>query len=336
MEKNKKIIITIAIIVAIFLLFKVNMFRQIIKLIFLSFVLAYILKPISEKLVDMGMSKSLASVTVILVIVLIFLLSILFFIPTIFKEASNISMALYKIQYLIDGIYEKIKPLNSNKILYTSLQNLYSKMDNALINSLNKAVDGTLKVGENIIYIVIIPIISYYFLADFRKIKNLFLTLFPLKSRNIVNRVMVDIDKILGRYIVTQIILSIIIGICTFAILIILRIDFPILLSILNAFFNIIPYFGPIIGGVPCILVAFIKSPYTAIWAIILIYGVQQVEGNIISPKLVGNNISMHPLVVIILLIIGEKALGFMGMIIAIPIGVVVKVIYEDLNYYIF
>src|SRR3712207_6977374 len=53
---------------------------------------------------------------------------------------------------------------------------LYSKMDNALINSLNKAVDSTLKVGENIIYIVIIPIVSYYFLADFRKIKNLFLT----------------------------------------------------------------------------------------------------------------------------------------------------------------
>jgi predicted PurR-regulated permease PerM len=60
------------------------------------------------------------------------------------------------------------------------------------------------------------------------------------------------------------------------------------------------------------------------------------VEGNIISPKITGDSISMHPLTVILLLVIGDKIAGFAGMVLAVPIGVVLKIIYEDLNYYLF
>ena len=127
-----------------------------------------------------------------------------------------------------------------------------------------------------------------------------------------------------------------IIGIVTFIILIGLKVNFPVILSILNAFFNIVPYFGPIFGAVPAILIALIDSPQQALWTAVWLYMLQQIEGNILSPKITGDSISMHPLIVILLLIIGGEAAGFLGMILAVPLGVIVKVIYEDLNYYLF
>ncbi|WP_317739000.1 AI-2E family transporter [Clostridium tetani] len=196
--------------------------------------------------------------------------------------------------------------------------------------------DKTVSLGENIMDIFIIPIISYYFLVDWKKINSRLIVLFPMKIRTVVQRIMKDIDKILTRYIVVQIILSALIGAVTFIILILLKVDFPILLSVINAFFNIIPYFGPILGSIPAILVALTISTKKALWTAICLYLIQQIEGNIISPKFIGDNISMHPLLIIILLIIGGELWGVLGMILAIPLGVIIKVIYEDLNYYIF
>jgi len=81
---------------------------------------------------------------------------------------------------------------------------------------------------------------------------------------------------------------------------------------------------------------ALLNSPQTALWVAIWLYVIQQVEGDFISPKFIGDNISMHPLAVILILVIGGKVGGFFGMVLAVPVGVVVKVIYEDLNYYMF
>ncbi len=160
--------------------------------------------------------------------------------------------------------------------------------------------------------------------------------IFPVKVRGIVKNVFEDIDKILARYIISQIILCLIITILTFLVLVGLGIKLPILLSLINGFFNIIPYFGPVIGSLPAILIAFTKSPKTALWALILLYSIQQIEGDILSPKITGDSVDMHPLTVILLLLIGGKIYGFLGMVLAIPIGVIMKIIYEDLNYYLF
>ncbi|NFF68538.1 AI-2E family transporter, partial [Clostridium sporogenes] len=131
-------------------------------------------------------------------------------------------------------------------------------------------------------------------------------------------------------------ILCLIITILTFLVLVGLGIKLPILLSLINGFSNIIPYFGPVIGSLPAILIAFTKSPKTALWALILLYSIQQIEGDILSPKITGDSVDMHPLTVILLLLIGGKIYGFVGMVLAIPIGVIMKIIYEDLNYYLF
>ncbi|RXI55041.1 AI-2E family transporter [Clostridium tetani] len=332
----KKIILYVLIGLVIAIIFSNSTFRNILKLIVISFVIAYILKPVKEVLVKVGIKDGIASFITIFSLIILVVIFVMFLIPSLFRESNNIIVALDRIQMFLDGAYDKIKPLKNNKMGIELLHHIYSKVDTIINKTFMNIFDKTVSLGENIMDIFKIPIISYYFLVDWKKINSRLIVLFPMKIRTVVQRIMKDIDKILTRYIVVQIILSALIGAVTFIILILLKVDFPILLSVINAFFNIIPYFGPILGSIPAILVALTISTKKALWTAICLYLIQQIEGNIISPKFIGDNISMHPLLIIILLIIGGELWGVLGMILAIPLGVIIKVIYEDLNYYIF
>ncbi len=340
MLKNKKqiklILIFVFFIAVIWIIYKSFVLKEIVYLIFISLIIAYTLMPLQNKIVERGLNKRLSALLIIVFLIFLCAAFIYIIVPSILKEGLNVDSGIIKIQKNIELIYEKFKPLNNNKTIYVIMDKIYDKIDNLMAEILNKLFDGALNIGQDLLSAAVIPIISYYFMADSDIIFNKALIMFPIKSRRIIKNILQDIDKVLGKYIVGQLLLSVIIGVFTFIILFTLKIDFPVLLSILNAFFNIIPYFGPIFGAVPAVVMGFIKSTKAGIYTIIFLYLLQLIEGNIISPKVTGNSVSMHPLLVIILLLLGGQIGGFIGMIIAVPVGVIVKIIYEDINYYFF
>lgn len=335
--KNYKYIIIIPLIlIAVYLILKNEIVASVLNLIFISFFIYYFIKPIHRFLKNKGVNNKLGAIILILSLISLIILIVTSFVPAIFKESLNINKVILNIEQYIGEFYDRVKILKNNKSSYIVLDKLGEKFNDSIIEFENKFFKALLNIGGNILDIAVVPIIVYYLLAEGESIKNKVLIVFPVKFRELVKNIFEDIDKVIGRYIVSQVLLSLIIGVVTFIILVILKIDFPILLSFLNAFFNIIPYFGPIIGSLPAILIALMKSYKSAIWTLCLLYLLQQIEGNIIAPKVTGDSIDMHPLTIIFLLTIGGKLYGFIGMVIAIPIGVVLKVIYEDLNYYLF
>ena len=340
MLKNKKqiklILIFVFFIAVIWIIYKSFVLKEVVYLIFISLIIAYTLMPLQNKIVEKGLNKRLSALMIIVFLIFLCAAFIYIIVPSILKEGLNVDSGIIKIQKNIEIIYEKFKPLNNNKTIYVIMDKIYDKIDNLMAEILNKLFDGALNIGQDLLSAAVIPIISYYFMADSDIIFNKALIMFPIKSRRIIKNILQDIDKVLGKYIVGQLLLSVIIGVFTFIILFTLKVDFPVLLSILNAFFNIIPYFGPIFGAVPAVIMGFIKSTKAGIYTIIFLYLLQLIEGNIISPKVTGNSVSMHPLLVIILLLLGGQIGGFIGMIIAVPVGVIVKIIYEDINYYFF
>ena len=199
-----------------------------------------------------------------------------------------------------------------------------------------KLVDNLISSLESIISLAIVPIVTYYFLVDGELIFNKLLLILPTEKRVIAKKVINHIDKVLSRYIISQLLLSLIIGVLTTIALFILNVKFSILLGVFNGVLNIVPYFGPIIGGLPAVFIALMESPNKALWTLIIIFIIQQIEGNILSPKITGDSTDMHPIIIIILLLIGDKLGGFIGMILIVPLGVIIKVIYEDINDYLF
>lgn len=332
----KYIIFIILIIIILIMVSKIKVFKTVFYVILLSFVLAYILKPIHLILINRGINKKVSALLLVSAMIITILGFIVFLIPSILKETLTVDVTRTEMSNYIEKIRNFVKPLSKSSSGDNLIIGIYDKFNYELKIIINKVVNIILVICENALDATIFPIISYYFLADLDEIGKGIVKIVPCKYRNVVKKIAYDIDVILSKYTICQLVLCVLIGTLTFIILSVLKINYPILLSIINGLFNIIPYFGPIFGAVPAIIVALLISTKKAIYTAIALYLIQIVEGNIISPKLTGDSVDMHPLIVIILLIIGGKLWGFIGMVLIIPAAVIVRVIYEDLNYYLF
>ncbi|GCD12203.1 AI-2E family transporter [Clostridium tagluense] len=337
---KKKLIITIISIVffmvVVLIAIRIPIIKQLLNLAFISFIVAYILKPLYMLLIGKGVNKKAASSLIIVGLIGLILLTFVVLIPSIFREGLNISKAIYDLENYLTHVNMKFKILTTNKFMSSIMNTIYHKLNAQILVIFDNIFDSIMGLGENIITYMVSPLIIYYFLCDSENMINKTLIVFPPESRNIIKKIIDDIDKVLGRYIISQLILCGIISIATFFILMFMKVDFPLILSLINGIFNIIPYFGPIFGVIPAILIGLLASPKIALYTALWLFALQQIEGNILSPKIIGESISMHPLTVILLLILGGKVGGILGMILAVPLGVVIKVIYEDLNYYLF
>lgn len=335
-NKIKTALIILIILALIYALSRISLIKEIFIVILSAYIIAYSLKPFHAKMRERGLSKRTSAIIIILVLVIGILLCFTILIPSVFRESFNIKNTVNQIENYIEGFYMKMKPMKNNKTVYAIIENINNRVNIFTVRAFSKIFDGFMNAAEDVLSLSVIPIITYYFLVDFEKMENKFILMFPEKIRKIAQKIINDIDKIMSNYIYSQFILSIIISIATFIILFSLKVNFPIILSILNGIFNIIPYFGPLLGAIPAILVALLKSPSRALLTTILLFILQQIEGNIISPKLTGESISMHPLTIILLLIVGGKIGGFFGMVLAVPAGIIIKIAFEDLNYYMF
>ena len=295
-----------------------------------------ILNPIKKYLINKKFLKEkIATLIIIIGIIILIIGVLLILIPTIFKELNNLGEGIEVLYKYIEAFEEKSKFLKSPFIffIYSKVKEKLSQFSIVISQSL---VDNIISYSESILSMALIPIVAYYFLSDGKNILKKFYLLIPIKKRMLTKKIVKDIDKILVKYILSQIFLSFLIGIITLIVLLVLDIKLPIVLSILNGILNIIPYFGPILGAIPIVLIALMDSFSKCLWSAIAIFIIQQIEGNILSPKITGDSTNIHPLIIVILLLIGEKLGGFIGMILVIPMAVIIKVIYEDINYSLF
>ena len=340
LRKHKKAIISITIFVCVtsFILayFLNNSLNTIVNIIIISFILAYTLSPIRDTFeARLKVNRKIASILVITIIISIVAACIIVIVPALFNEIANIGNVFDKISDFLVDISEKF---NLKKILLANLlySDILEKGNIIWVKFSENAVDNLIKFSDNIISFAIIPIMIYYFLCDGNKIYSKSLLLLSTEKREITRKFLSDIDRVLTRYITSQLLLSGLIGMLTFVLLLILKVKFPLWISILNAILNIIPYFGPIFGAVPAVIVALLDSPIKAFWVIVGMFIIQQIEGDILAPKMTGDSTDMHPFVIIILLLMGDTFGGFLGMILAVPIAVIIKVLYDDINYYLF
>ena len=340
LRNHKKLILSILILLCVITFILAYFFNHsintVVNIIIMSFILAYTLGPIRDTIeAKLKVSKRIASILVISIIVGIISTCIIVIVPALFNEIANISNIFDKINSFLE---EAALKYNLNNILAINVvyNELLEKGNTIWINFSESAVDNLIKFSDNIISFAIIPIMIYYFLCDGNKIYNKSLLLLPTEKRGITKKILKDIDRVLTRYITSQLLLSGVIGALTFVLLLILKVKFPLWISILNAILNIIPYFGPIFGAIPAVIVALLDSPIKALWVIIGMFVIQQLEGDILAPKMTGDSTDMHPFVIIILLITGDNFGGFIGMILVVPIAVIIKVLYDDINYYLF
>lgn len=274
----------------------------------------------------------------------IILLYILFFggigfliykgIPVIIDQLSELSSYLPQLlsnyHDLVFEIHNETSNLPLN--LQDKLQDLIMKMEVGVNKLLAGSMNFLKTLLNSLLIIGIIPIIVFYFLKDREELKESFYSALPRKTRKETRLFLNELTKTLGGYIRGQILVGLLIGTLAAVLLSLFGMKYAILLGIVIGITNIIPYFGPILGAIPAVIIAITMSFKMVIVVLVIIFSLQFLEGNIVSPYIIGKNIAIHPVWIIFALISGSELGGLVGMIISVPILVIVKVTYSHIR----
>jgi predicted PurR-regulated permease PerM len=169
-----------------------------------------------------------------------------------------------------------------------------------------------------------------YMLIDAERLRNLFLLVYPPEVRGERRRTLMRIAKRMSGWLSAQLLLSLIIGICTFVGLTALRIPYALPLAIIAAVGELIPAIGPTVGAVPALIVALLHSRWQ-FWAVLAFaFLLQKVENYFIVPRVMSSKVSVSPLAIFIAFLVGASLLGVMGAILAIPVAAIAQVAFDE------
>jgi len=334
-SKNLKwIFVGTCLLLGILVLFRV---RAILGPFFLAFVLAYLLNPLVVILEKYKVSRNRAIAIVFILIIAFFATAIFLIIPVIYNELSKLVVILPQ---TIQSIAEMIEEFR-NQFKATGLPSRVAiVLDEHLVQGeiiiadrLNLFLDNLPKALSSVTLYMLSPVIAIYFLADWKGLGEGFFRIIPQRWRMEWRRLWQDINHVVRQYLRGDLLVAVIVGLLIGIGVKLVGMDYALLIGLICGIFDLIPYFGPAIGAVPAVLLALTHSPVMALKVSLIIFFVQQLEGNIISPKLMGDSVGLHPLwVVFALLACGEIA-GFWGMFLAVPLAAVIRVVFKHIYF---
>ncbi|MBU2563028.1 MAG: AI-2E family transporter [Actinobacteria bacterium] len=310
----------------------------------LAIAIAYLLTPIVI-LLQKKMRRVFA-VTITYIIFTGIIFTIFFFIIPIIIDQFRTFMD--KFPAYMENLTKIINDFLQNSVLIKNTENLIGKeiipkdvssITKYLISRINleeidifrRATTVGMLVFNTVLYLIVGPLLGIYILNYTDKIKTTFIKIIPKRFKNQTTIILERINKVAGRYVRGQILVSIIVGILCTIVLLVLKVDFAILLGSIAGLLNMIPLLGPIIGAIPAALTALFISPLKALLVILLFIAVQQIDNYIISPNIMKYQVGVHPGIIIFSLMAGGALFGIWGLLIAVP---TVAILQEILRYY--
>ena len=284
--------------------------------------ITYLLHPIIEKLHATGLHRGLAVVIIYLLFFGGIGLGLYKGIPAVIVQLKDLSenIPVFSNQYIdmVDGIQDKTDEWPDG--VREKIDDGILKGEKALNTLLSRILNGFVGVINSIAIIAIIPFIAFYMLKDFHLLKKTVWYITPSAWRKQGKLFLRDVNSSLGNYIRGQLIVCVLIGAISALLFWITDMKYPLLLGFIIGVTNVIPYFGPIIGAVPAVIIGATVSGKMVVISLVIIFILQFLEGNILSPFIVGKSLHTHPLFIMFALLAGGEIAGILGLILAVPI----------------
>lgn len=297
----------------------------------LAFALAYLLNPMVEWLERHGLGRKTSITAVFLGILLIFAGVLFIILPVIYNELAKLTVVLPQMMQNIDTrlqVYRaQFKATGLPSRITLVLDEHLAQGEVLIANKLKLMLANLPEILMSLTVFILSPILAIYFLVDWKRLEKGIVRLVPQRYRLSWQRLLQDINHVIRRFVRGNLVVAIIVGVLIGFGVKLIGMEYAFLIGLICGIFDLIPYFGPLIGAVPSVLLGLIKSPAMAIKIALIILIVQQLEGNVISPKLMGDSVGLHPLFVVFVLLAGGEIWGFWGMLLAVPFAAVLRLI---------
>lgn len=291
--------------------------------------IAYLLYPIVQKIHQYNIPRSIA----ILLIYILFFGGLGYLIYRVYPAAVTqlrdlneyLPQLIAMYQDLIYQVYASTSFLPET--VHDRIEETILSIESSLDGWIGKLVGGVTKIIDFIVLLTVIPVLVFYFLKDYEKIKGYVKRFIPSKYQDNTSNLVHAIDEGLGGYLRGQLLVSLFVAIASYIVFQFLGLKYALLLAIFMGIMNFIPYFGPIIGAIPAILIGLTVSGKMVLFIVIGVFVIQLIESNLLSPYIVGRSTRIHPVVIIFALLLGGKIGGVLGMVVAVPTFTIMKVI---------
>lgn len=309
------------------------------KTILMPFLVALIISYVLNPVVTLLSARKVPRTVSVLLIYALFIISstvvLMNVIPMLVRQVQELNEHMpglaMKAQGLVDNMNQMQFMPDSLRI---AVNQSLAKLEAGFTNYLTEVMDGIGGKINALFAAFIVPFVAFYILKDFQLMEKTALAVVPKSHRRQIVKLLMDIDTALGNYIRGQFIVCLIVGLLAYIGYWLIGMPYALLLACIVAVFNIVPYLGPFLGAAPAIIMASTVSLKMVLFVIIVNTVCQIMEGNVISPQVVGRSLKLHPLLIIFALLAGGKAAGIIGLILAVPLVAVLKVIIQHVSMY--
>lgn len=262
--------------------------------------------------------------------------------PQIFRSTSEFIRDLPNIIARITELFRNppkffdfIEAKDAYNFYQNNIQNVIQKLTQVTSEMVNKTIAGVIDITFAFISFIMAIIISAYILWDKEHFENLYCrvvySFFEKETSRQIIKFGRELNENVIKFIFGKIIDSLIIAIISYiGIKFVIKAQYPLILSLLIGISNMIPYFGPFIGGIPVIIITLLLDPIKGMWMTVFVFALQQFDGLILGPKILGIQLDLKPIWIIITIIIGGGLFGVWGMFFATPVAALLKTIISN------
>lgn len=288
--------------------------------LFVSLLLMTALNPLVDSLVRFRLPRALAIVIVYLCLIAIITGGLTSIIPPLVDQTTNLANRLPS---LLDDLGWWLESIGLSGINGEIIASQVSQIG-ALPANLVKFI---ISIFSNVIAILMVLVITFYLLLERKNLNKYLLVLFGNGGERDAKMFIDKLEMRLGGWVRGELTLMVIIGVMTYIGLTLLGIPYALPLAIIAGILEIVPGIGPVISGIPAVLIALTLSPAMALAVVALYFLIQQLENTVIVPKVMQAATGVNPLITIIIIAIGLKLAGVIGAVLAVPIVIVLHVV---------
>lgn len=290
-------------------------------------IIAYLLVPVIRFLNNHGFPNSIAILTMYTVFIMGsgFIIYIVY--PLVLDQLEALVNQLPELATMYqDMVYELyVKTSFLPEIVHDQMDVFFNSFEDRLDIWMNNWSIDLPYLADIVILLMVIPVLVFYFLKDHEIMFTFFRKCLPYKHHRKLSLMLEAIDESLGNYIRGQVLVCLFVGLSSWLAFYLFGLEYAGVLGIVMGITNLIPYFGPIIGLIPVILISLSTAKTTIFYAIIAVFVIQIIENNLISPFIVGKTTRIHPVAILLVLLVGGEFFGIIGMIIAVPLLTIVN-----------
>lgn len=307
--------------------------RPVLTPFFLAAVLAYVLAPAVDYLERQGLGRGWGILLIYALLGLVAGGLVGFVLPGFLRELNRLTDVLpaytVEVKNWLDNWQTRYSrapvPPGLRQVIDDTLRGLEARAL-AVTEGVAGAMFGLV---SGLMNLILAPFLAFYLLVDLPRIKRGLVFVLPTRSRGRWLSLLEEVDRVVSGFIRGQLLLSAMMGVLTSVVLALLGMRFAVVVGIITALTEFVPYFGPLIGAVPALALASLDSLGMVVKVLIAWFVLHQIEGAVLSPKIMGESVGLHPLTVIFALLAGGELFGVAGMILAVPVTAVLKVVLQ-------